>query len=449
MDVSGVAVINAALPSIGDEYHIDGSTLQWTMTAYAVAFAGFLLFGGRAADVLGRRRIFGVGIALFAAASLGAALAPTVGVLVAARASQGVGAALSGPASLALLSQIFPEGPRRNRALAVYAATGGSSFSVGLIAGGALTDVLGWRSVFAVSVVAGVLVLTAVRALLPAGRRQPRPLDVPGAILVTAGIGLVVYGVSEGNAVGWTSAQVLTSLALAVLGLAGFVVWERGRAEPLLLMSVFRGGPIRAASLTGVVFYTGAGGLLFFSPLYAQGILGYSPFESALALLPVGVVVVISSRIAGRLMSPAAHKPMMAASLLLIGAGVTLWVGTPVDGSYWAHMFPGIVVMSTGQGVGFGAMTAATLEDLPLHQHGVAGAINVTAQQIGNSVGLAVLVAVATGVSGGATDPAGQLSGFHAAYGVAGAIGLLGGLIVMLTRFPTGATAPSASEERP
>ncbi|MER5784211.1 MFS transporter [Streptomyces mobaraensis] len=301
---------------------------------------------------------------------------------------------------------------------------------------------------FAVSVLAGVLILAAVRPLLPAGRHRPRPLDIPGAILVTLGIGLVVYGVSEGSDVGWRAAQVLISLVSAVTVLVGFVVWERKRTEPLLPMSIFRSRPVRAATLTGAVFYTGAGGLLFFSPLYAQGILGYSPFESALAVLPVGIVVVISSQIAGRFMSPAAYKPLMAAGLLLIGTGITLWVGTPEDGSYWVHMLPGIVIMSTGQGLGFGAMTAATLEGLPLHQHGVAGAVNVTAQQIGNSVGLAILVAVSTGVSGGATRPADQLSGFHAAYAVAGAIGLLGGLAVALTRFPKGGDAPSASEER-
>lgn len=445
LDTGGVAVINAALPSIGDEYVIDSSTLQWTMTAYSIAFAGFLLFGGRIADVLGRKKVFAAGVALFAVASLGAALAPTVGVLIAARAMQGIGAALSGPASLALLTQIFPEGPQRNRALAVYAATGGSSFSVGLVVGGALADFLGWRSVFAFSVIAGTLILAGVRTLLPAGRRQSRPLDIPGAILVTLGMGLVVYGVSAGSEAGWGSAQVLVSLVLAVITLAGFVVWERGRTEPLLPMSIFRSRPVRAASLTAVVFYTGAGGLLFFSPLYAQGILGYSPFESALAVLPVGLVVVISSQIAGRLMSPAAYKPLMAASLLLIGTGVTLWVFTPQDGSYWAHMLPGLVVMSTGQGLGFGAMTAATLEGLPLHQHGVAGAVNVTAQQIGNSVGLAVLVAVSASVSNGSTNPADQLAGFHAAYWVAGAIGLLGGLAVLLTRFPKVPTSPSAS----
>jgi EmrB/QacA subfamily drug resistance transporter len=449
LDVSGAAVINAALPSIGEEYDIDGSTLQWTMTGYSIAFAGFLLFGGRIADVLGRRKIFAVGVALFAAASLGAALAPTAGVLIAARALQGIGAALSGPASLALLSQIFPEGLRRNRALAVYAATGASSFSAGMVVGGALTDFLGWRTVFAFSVLAGVLILAGVRALLPAGRRQPRPLDIPGAILVTLGIGLVVYGVSEGGAAGWGSAPVVGSLVLAVIGLVGFGRWEKGRREPLLPMSIFRSSPVRAATLTGVVFYTCAGGLLFFSPLYAQGILGYSPFESALAVVPLGVVVVISSQIAGRVMSPTVYKPLMAVSLLLIGAGITLWVGTPEEGSYWAHMLPGMVVMGIGQGLGFGAMTAATLEGLPLHQHGVAGAVNVTAQQIGSSVGLAILVAVSTGVSAGATNPADQLSGFHAAYGVAGAIGLLGGLTVLLTRFPEAdtATVPPASDE--
>jgi EmrB/QacA subfamily drug resistance transporter len=437
LDVSGVAVINAALPSIGAEYNIDGTTLQWTMTAYAITFAGFLLFGGRAADVLGRRKVFAVGIALFAVASLGAALAPNVGGLIAARALQGIGAALSGPASLALLSQIFPEGPQRHRALAVYAATGASSFSAGVVVGGILTDFLGWRSVFAFSVLAGVLVLSGVRALLPAGRRRHNSLDIPGAALVTLGIGLVVYGVSEGSAAGWGSAQVVVSLALAVTGLAAFVVWERRRAEPLLPLSIFRSSPVRAASLTGVVFYTGASGLLFFAPLYMQGILGYSAFESALAVVPIGIVVTISSQIAGRHMSPATYKPLMATSLLLIGTGIALWTGTPENGSYWTHMLPGIVVMSIGQGMGFGAMTAATLEGLPYHRHGVAGAVNVTAQQIGSSIGVAILVAVSTGVSGGGDpSPADQLSGFHAAYGVAGAIGLLGALAILLTKFP-------------
>lgn len=165
-----------------------------------------------------------------------------------------------------------------------------------------------------------------------------------------------------------------------------------------------------------------------------------------MAVLPVGVVVVVSSRIAGRLMTPAAYRPLMAASLFLIGTGVALWAGTPEHGSYWVHMFPGIVVMSTGQGLGFGAMTAATLEGLPPHQHGVAGAVNVTAQQIGNSVGVAVLVAVSTAVSGGATDPAAQLPGFHAAYWVAGATGLLGGLTVLLTRFPQDTARPAPAE---
>lgn len=436
LDTSGAAVVNAALPPIGHEYGIDSATLQWTMTAYSVAFAGFLLLGGRAADVLGRRRIFAAGVAVFAVASLGAALAPTVGVLVAARALQGVGAALSGPASLALLGEIFPAGPPRNRALAVYAATGASSFSAGLVVGGTLTDLLGWRSVFGVSVVAGVLILAGVRALLPAGRRQPRPLDIPGAVLVTLGMALLVYGMSEGSEAGWGSARVLTALVLAVAGLAGFVGWERRRTEPLLPLGIFRSPPVRAASVTGAVFYTGAGGLLFFAPLYAQGILGYSPFESALAVLPVGVVVAISSQLVGRLVSPATYKPLMAASLLLIGAGVTLWAGTPENGSYWVHMLPGLVVMSTGQGLGFGAMTAATLAGVPRHQHGVAGAVNVTAQQVGNSVGLAVLVAVSTGVRGAAANPAAQLAGFHAAYWVAGGIGLVGGLAVLLTRFP-------------
>ncbi|AZM60769.1 MULTISPECIES: MFS transporter [unclassified Streptomyces] len=431
LDVSGVAVINSALPSIGERFDASGATLQWTMTAYAITFAGVLLLGGRAADILGRRRVFAVGIALFAVASLGAALAPALPVLIAARAVQGVGAALSGPASLALLGQIFPEGPARNRALAVYAATGASSFSAGLVAGGVLTDLFGWRSVFAVSVVAAALVLSVVRLLLPADTPQRASLDLPGALLVTVGLGLTVYGVTNGSDHGWGEPTTLTALVLAAAALAGFVVREQRAADPLLPLQIFRSNPVKAATVTGAAYYTGVSGLLFFAPLYMQDMLGYSAFESSLAVVPMGLIVVVSSHLTGRRITPAHYKPLMAASLLLIGAGVALWALTPQDGSYVTHMLPGIAVMSVGQGIGFGAMTAATLEGLPAHRHGVAGAVNVTAQQVGSSVGVAVLVAVAT--ASGDTD---RLAGYHTAYLTAAAVTCLTALLILTLPFP-------------
>ncbi|MEV5433817.1 MFS transporter [Streptomyces sp. NPDC052701] len=435
LDVSGVAVINSALPSIGERFSASGTTLQWTMTAYAITFAGVLLLGGRAADIIGRRRIFALGIALFAVASLGAALAPSLPVLIVARALQGVGAALSGPASLALLSQIFPEGPQRNRALAVYAATGASSFSAGLVAGGLLTDLFGWRSVFVVSVVAAGLVLSVVRLLLPRDAPQPSSLDLPGALLVTVGLGLTVYGVTSGSDHGWGEPQTLAALVLAAVSLLGFVVREQRTPDPLLPLQIFRSNPVKAATVTGAAYYTGVSGLLFFAPLYMQDMLGYSPFESSLAVVPMGVIVIVSSHLTGRIITPAHYKALMAASLGLIGAGVALWALTPQDGSYWIHMFPGVAVMSVGQGIGFGAMTAATLEGLPAHRHGVAGAVNVTAQQVGSSVGVAVLVAVAAATGG--ESGADRLTGYHVGYLTAGAVALLAALLVLTLRFPS------------
>ncbi|MFI7386468.1 MFS transporter [Streptomyces sp. NPDC049813] len=438
LDVSGVAVINSALPAIGARFDASGSTLQWAMTAYAITFAGVLLLGGRAADIIGRRRIFALGVALFAVASLAAALAPALPVLIAARALQGVGAALSGPASLAMLSQIFPAGPRRNRALAVYAATGASSFSAGLIAGGVLTDLFGWRSVFVVSVVASALVLVPVRLLLPASTPQRSSLDLPGALLVTVGLAFLVYGVTSGSDHGWAQAQTVLALVLALTALAGFVLRELRARDPLLPLQIFRSNPVKAATMTGAAYYTGVSGLLFFAPLYMQDVLGYSPFQSSLAVVPMGLIVIVSSHVTGRFITPAHYKRLMAASLVLIGAGVALWALTPQDGSYGVNMLPGIAVMSVGQGIGFGAMTSATLEGLPAHRHGVAGAVNVTAQQVGSSVGVAVLVAVATAADSG-DGTGGRLAGFHAGYLAAAAVCVLTALLVLALRFPEAA----------
>ncbi|MEU9593841.1 MFS transporter [Streptomyces sp. NPDC048219] len=449
LDVSGVAVINSALPAIGERFDASGTTLQWAMTAYAITFAGVLLLGGRAADIIGRRRIFALGIALFALASLQAALAPALPVLIAARALQGLGAALSGPASLAMLSQIFPEGPQRNRALAVYAATGASSFSAGLVGGGVLTDLFGWRAVFAVSVVLGVLVLLPVRVLLPGDTPRRSSLDLPGALLVTVGLALLVYGVTSGSDHGWTRAQTLLVLVLALAALVGFVFRERLTPDPLLPLQIFRSNPVKAATVTGAAYYTGVSGLLFFAPLYMQDMLGYSPFQSSLAVVPMGLIVIVSSQITGRFITPDHYRKLMAASLLLIGAGIALWSLTGQDGSYWTDMLPGIAVMSVGQGIGFGAMTSATLEGLPAHRHGVAGAVNVTAQQVGSSVGVAILVAVAAGTGSGGTT-AGRLEGFHAGYLTGAVVCALGALFVLVLRFPRSVPdGPAASGGTP
>jgi EmrB/QacA subfamily drug resistance transporter len=432
LDVSALAVLNAALPDIRADFGISSSVLQWAMTSYAVTFAGFLLFGGRAADVLGRRLVFSLGVVLFTVASLGGMAAPNITVLIIARALQGLGAALSGPAALALLTEVFPKGPARNRAFAIYGSTGAASFSGGLIVGGALTQFLGWRSVFGLSLVLGLIVLTTVRAGLPTSTRTRRPLDLPGTALVTLALILAVFGVGRGGDVGWADPSTVIPLVAAVVLFAGFFFWERRSAESLLPAGIFRIATVQAGTLAAFLHYAAVIAILFFAPLYMQGVLGYSPFESALAIVPMGLTVIVSSTITGRVMSRVGQRPFLVYGMPLIGIGILLWAWTPVDGSYWLHILPGLIIMSVGQGTTFPALTAASLSGVPQHQHGVAGAVNVTTQQIGSSIGVAALVAVAAAASGGGTSAAAQVAGYHAAYITAAVVTIVGTLFIAL-----------------
>ncbi|WP_433269148.1 MFS transporter [Actinosynnema sp. CS-041913] len=430
LDAGGVAVVNAALPVIGQDLGIGSADLQWMMTSYAVTFAGFLLFGGRAADVLGRRRVFALGVGLFTLATIAAAVAPVASVLIVARALQGVGAALSGPSSLALLTEMFPEGPRRNKALAVYTSVGASSFSAGVVIGGVLTDFLSWRAVFVFNVVIGLAVLLAIKSVLPEGRRSRQPLDLVGATAVTGGLLLAVFGLSQASHAGWGTPLTYVPLVLSAILLVGFVWWERRAANPLLSLAIFRLPTVTAATVAAVAFFTAVLAVLFFAPIYLQGLLGYTPLQSGLAILPMGMIVVVSSNIAGRMMARVGQKPLLILGLLLIAAGVGLWAVTPLDADYWLHIFPAVAVMSVGQGVAFAGLTAASLTGVPQHEHGVAGGLNVTAQQLGGSVGVAALVTLAASL-GFADTPQGLLDGYHAAYLAAVAVLLLG--IVVIT----------------
>ncbi|MEU7515658.1 MFS transporter [Streptomyces sp. NPDC042898] len=424
LDVSGLGVLNAALPSVGARFGLDDTTLQWVMIAYAVTFAGFLLVGGRLADVFGRRRVFEAGIALFTVAALVGAVAPDIAVLLGARAAQGIGAALSGPAALALLTEVFPAGPARNRALSVYAAVGAASFSGGVLLGGVLTQFLGWRSVLWFSVVLGAVVLAATRAGLPGGAGRGGGLDLPGAVSGTLGLTLLIVGVSTSGAAAWSA------LCGAVALLVFFVVREHRTPDPVLPLGLFRIASVRAASLAAFLQYMGSVGLLFFAPLYLQGMLGYSPLESGLALVPMSVAVFLTANFAtGRLLAKHTPRTLMAVGLGLIGVGTGLWMSTPHDGSFVVHVLPGLVISGIGQGLNFPSMTSAGLTGVEPERHAVAGAVNVVAQQIGASVGVAVMVLVAAT----ADDP---LTGYHLAYLAAAVACVLGAAFIAAVRRP-------------
>ncbi|APU13576.1 MULTISPECIES: MFS transporter [Actinoalloteichus] len=447
LDSGGVAVVNAALPAIGADLSITDTTLQWMMTSYALTFAGFLLFGGRAADVLGRRYVFALGVAIFCIAAVGAALAPNAELLMVARGLQGIGAALSGPASLALVTQLFPAGPERYKALAVYTSVGASSFSAGVVIGGVLTDVFNWRSVFVFNLLIGVAVLAAVRSVLPKGTRRRLSLDVPGAAAVTLGLLFAVFGLTRASEEGWDGLT-LGALAAAAVMLVGFVIWERRIAQPLLPMDLLRVPAVRAATVTAVVFFTAVLGVLFFAPLYLQGLLGYTPMQSGLAILPMGILVIISTNISGRLMVRVGQRNLMITGLLLLAVGMVLWARTPLDGGYWLDVFPAVAVMSIGQGTAFAALTAGSLTGVPQHQHGVAGGFNVTAQQLGGSIGVALLVTAASVLSPG-TDPESVLGGYHVGYLVAMGLLVFGAVLVavLLRGERSGSRATRSGEE--
>ncbi|MER8120262.1 MFS transporter [Streptomyces sp. NPDC094031] len=422
LDLSGMAVLNAALPSVGARFDLRDTTLQWVMTAYSVTFAGFLLVGGRLADVFGRRRVFEVGVALFTVAALAGALAPDGAVLLGARAVQGIGAALSGPAALALLTEVFPEGPSRGRALGVYAAVGAASFSGGMLLGGVLTEFLGWRSVLWFSVLLGAIVLAITRSGLPDGAGSRVPLDMAGAISGTLGLALLVIGVSLGGTWAWVL------IAAAVVLLVLFAVHEHRTPGPLLPLALFRISSVRLATAAAFLQYTASVAIVFFAPLYLQGMLGYSPVESGLSLVPMSLTVFLTANFAtGRLLARYSPRTLMVTGLLLIGAGTALWVTTPPHGSYLLHVLPGLVISGFGQGLNFPAMTTSGLSDVPPEQHAVAGAVNVVAQQIGSSAGVAALVLLAATADN-------RLSGYHLAYLVAGIACALGAVGIALTR---------------
>ncbi|MFG2526555.1 MFS transporter [Streptomyces sp. NPDC048516] len=422
LDVSGLGVLNAALPSVGARFDLDEAALQWVMIAYAVTFAGFLLVGGRLADVFGRRRVFECGVALFTVAALAGAAAPDTGVLLGARAVQGIGAALSGPAALALLTEVFPAGPARNRALSVYAAVGAASFSGGVLLGGVLTQFLGWRSVLWFSVILGLAVLSVTRAGLPGGTGRGGRLDLPGAISGTLGLTLLVVGASSNGTLAWSA------LCAAVAFLVFFVVHEHRTADPVLPLGLFRVTSVRSASLAAFLQYMASVGMLFFAPLYLQEMLKYSPLQSGLALVPMSASVFLTANfVTGRLLATYPPRTLMVVGLVLIGGGTALWMSTPHEGNYLLHVLPGLVISGIGQGLNFPSMTSAGLTGVEPDRHAVAGAVNVVAQQIGASVGVAVMVLVAATGSD-------QLTGYHLAYLAAGIACVLGAVFIAMAR---------------
>jgi EmrB/QacA subfamily drug resistance transporter len=398
IDFVDASIVNVALPSIRSDLHFSEQSLQWVPSGYLLTYGGFMLLGGRAADLLGRRRVLVVGTLLIGLSSLIGGFAQSSGVLVGARLAQGLGAALMLPAALSILTTTFKEGSERNKALGVWGAVGGLASAAGVLLGGLLTDGLGWRWVMFVNPVASVLVLGGIFWLIADDRprRRLQSFDARGAVLATAGMLLLVYTLVKAPDVGWGTARTIGSLAGALALLATFVVNEQRVHNPLAPLSIFRINGLAYADVTQLIAFAGFLAMFFFLTLYMQNVLGYSPIETGLAYLPVTVGAGMAAGITSQLVGRTGTRPVIVAGALIAAGGVYYLSGVPVGGSYVTDLLPGLVVMSLGLGAVFVAVTTAANAGVPADKAGLAAALLNASQQLGGALGLAIFSAIAT-----------------------------------------------------
>jgi EmrB/QacA subfamily drug resistance transporter len=395
MTVLDVSIVNVALPSIGKALHFTESNLQWVITAYAITFGGFLLLGGRAADLLGRRRVFYVGVAVFTVASFLCGLAWSEGVLIGARALQGLGAAIISPAALSIITTMFDEGPERNKALGIWGAIGGSGAAVGVLADGLLTKYLGWEWIFFVNVPVGALAL----ALAPRFVRESRSdrettQDIGGAITVTGGLALLVYAVSNAPSHGWSSTWTITRLAIAVALLIAFLVIESRAKDPLMPFRIFRVSTVAGANVAGLLLGIVVFSNFFLLTLYVQKVLGWSALKTGITFVATAGTAILWAGVAQALVTRIGAKTVMAIGFVAMIAGMLWYTQIPVDASYWSDLLPGYLLVGFALPFCFIPVSIAALAGVEAHEAGLASGLINTAQQIGGAIGVAVTSSV-------------------------------------------------------
>lgn len=439
------AIVNVALPSIGEDLGAGSADLSWVANAYLIAFGGLLLLGGRAADLLGHRRVFLAGLGMLAAASALGGLAPHAGVLVAARAAQGVGAAFAAAAAFALLLVLFPDGPARHKALAAFAAMGGLGGVLGTVLGGVLTDLLGWRSTLWLNVLAALLLGALVLRLLEGRTTPPEDgdrFDLAGALTVTAGLALVAYALVGAAGQGWVSAQTLGSGGAGLLLLAVFAVVETRTRRPLVPPAVLARPALRLANVLSALAQMTLFPMFFLVSLYLQSVLGYAPLGGGLGLLPLSLVVVAVAPQAGRLIFRLGLTRTMTLGFVLLSAG-TGWLALALrsDGTFLTTVLAPSLLLGAALPLVMVTTNVAATADAAPEETGLASGLVNTAQQFGSVLGLAVLVAVATTRTDSATAAA-QTDGFRAALLVGGAFAAVAAVISLRLRLPTPTPAP-------
>jgi len=428
LDALDVSMIGVALPSIRDDLHMSTSSLQWVVSAYVLGYGGFLLLGGRAADLFGRRRMFLISLAVFLVASGLGGLATGATVLIATRFIKGISAAFTAPAGLSIITTSFPEGTARNKALAIYTATGATGFSLGLVFGGLLTEI-GWRWVFFLPVgVAAVALIAAVR-LVPTGERPSRSsgaFDVLGAIAMTAGMLLLVFTVVEAPRVGWGSARTLVSLAGVVAIFAAFVVQERRAISPLVRLGILRSGSLVRANLGAMTLFGGWVGFQFIATLYMQQLRGWSPLETGLAIFPGGLLVALLSPRIAPLIARFGVTRMIVAGMASTVAAYALFLPIGLDSGYVAAMLPTFLLAGLGFALAFGPLNVAATTGVAPQEQGLAGGLLNTSFQFGGALVLAVTTAVIGANAGVGASQQTLLDAFHPAIVVSVVVATLG-----------------------
>ena len=422
LDVVDSSIVNVALPSIRRDLGFSAQGLQWVLSGYLVTYGGLLLLGGRAGDLLGRRRLLVTGTAVFAACSLAGGLAVDAGMLVGARLGQGVGAAMMAPAGLSILTTSFSSGDDRNRALGVWGAISGLAAAAGVFLGGVLSQGPGWRWVLFVNLPVCAAILAGAFRLVPGGRPAARPagFDIPGAVLATSGMLLLVYALVRAPEQGWGSARTIGELATATVVLVAFAATELRRREPLFPFSIFRVKGLAASDATQMIAFAAFVSVFFFLTLYMQDVAGFSPIRSGSAYLPVTAGIVVAAGISSRLFARIGTRPVIVAGALIAAAGVWYLSRIPVHGTYPENLLPGLVIMAIGIGAVLVSVTTAANAGVPADKAGLAAGLLNASQQLGTALGLAIFSAIATArtstlLAAHAPRDAALTAGFHRA----------------------------------
>ena len=455
MIVLDTTIVNVALPSIRADLGFSETSLAWVVNAYLLTFGGFLLLGGRLGDLFGHRRLFLSGITLFTLASLACGLAQSQGVLVTARAVQGVGGAIASAVGLSVMMTLFTEPGDRAKAMGIFGFVASGGGSIGVLLGGVLTNSLDWHWIFLVNVPIGVAVVILSLRLLPGGRAQPATgrLDVAGAVTVTSALMLAVYAIVNGNQAGWTSGQTLGLLAAAAAGLALFLGIESHVASPLMPLGLFRLRNVATANGVGVLWAAAMFAWFFLSALYLQLVLGYSPLKVGLAFLPANLIMgALSVGLSAKLVMRFGIKAPLTTGLLFAAVGLALLARAPVDGSFVTDVLPSMILLGIGAGIAFNPVLLAAMSDVAPEQAGLASGMVNTAFMMGGALGLAVLASLAASRtsslrSAGDGPLAALVGGYHLAF-VVGALfagaAALAGAVLLRTRGQAAHEAPAS-----